>query len=164
MDEGVEEAGCTLTIEDRSITVRPEAYPQRPREWIHRCVSLLEECTALTDEMEQRLIPSVKHEAYSQAAEEARIRADGILGKWRALPRPQDPDFIEADRLFEGALMGLVASFGELCAACDAVDEKEAEEHRKKAAALLESYEENFLRAGELLTSLNRWPPNMGGL
>jgi len=45
----------------------------------------------------------------------------------------------------------LVASFDELCAACDAVDEKKAEEHGKKATDLLESYGEKFEQAGEAI-------------
>jgi len=130
-----------------------ELPAQADREWIHEGVSLLEESSALNDETEHPLDPFVEHDAYSQAAEEARLRADGILQRWRALPRPQDPHFIEADRLFESALTDLVTSFDELCAACDAVDEQKAEEHGKKAVSLLESYAEKFQRAGDLLSS-----------
>ena len=125
-----------------------ETLAQVDSEWIHGCICLLQECTALNDEMENRLVPSVEHDVYSHAAQEARTRADGILARWRALPRPQAPRFAEAGRLFESALMDLVASFDELCAACDAVDENEAEEHGKKATALLESYGEKFEQAG----------------
>ena len=125
-----------------------ETAAQADSEWLHRCISLLQECAALNDEMDHRLIPSVEHDAYSQAAQEARIRAEGILGKWKALPRPQAPRFVEADGLFESALMDLVASFDELCAACDAGDDQKAEEHGKKATALLESYGEKFEQAG----------------
>jgi len=110
------------------------------------------------------LDPFVEHDTYSQAAEEARLRADGILHRWRALPRPQDPHFIEADRLFESALMDLVASFQELCAASDAVDEKKAEEHGKQAVVLLESYGEKFERAGDLLMGSKLLARNRGGL
>ena len=138
-------------LEERSGEVEvadSETLAQADREWMHGCVSLLEECSALNDEMENRLVPSVEHDVYSHAAQEARTRADGILARWRALPRPQAPRFAETGRLFESALMDLVASFDELCAACDAVDENEAEEHGKKAAALLESYGEKFEQAG----------------
>ena|GEM_PF-5295537 len=128
-----------------------ETAAQADREWLHGCISLLQECTALNDEMDNRLIPSVEHDAYSQAAQEARIRAEGILGKWRALPRPQAPRFVQAHGLLESAIMDLVASFDELCAACDAVDERKAEEHGKKATALLESYGEKFEQAGETI-------------
>ena len=108
--------------------------------------------------------PSVDHDIYSQTAQEARIRVDGVLQKWRGLPRPQDPHFIEADRLFESALTDLVASFDELCAACDADDEERAEEHGKKAVALLESYAEKFQRAGDLVSSSKLLARNGGGL
>jgi len=124
-----------------------ETCIQADREWISGCVALLQECTALNDEMEKRLIPSVKHDAYSQAAQEARIRADVILAKWRALPRPQDPGLTSADTLFESALVDFVASFHELCAACEAVDERKAEEHGCNATGLLESYAEKFEQA-----------------
>ena len=141
-----------------------EIPAQVDKEWIHEGVSLLQESSALNDEIEHRLDPLVKHDAYSETAREARIRADGILGKWRALPRPQDPHFIDADSLFESALMDLVASFDELCAACDTVDEKRAEEHGRKAVALLESYGEKFERAGDLLMGSKLLPRNRGGL
>jgi len=126
---------------------------QADREWSRGCGSLLKESSALNDEIDRRLDPSVKHDVYSQTAREARIRVDGILQEWRALPRPQDPHFIEADRLLESALTDLVTSFDELCAACDAADEEKAEEHGKKAVALLESYGEKFQRAGDLVSS-----------
>ena len=125
---------------------------QADKEWSRGCGSLLQESSALNDEIDRRLDPSVDHDVYSRTAREARVRTDGILQKWKALPRPQDPHFIEADGLFESALMDLVASFDELCAACDADDEK-AEEHGKKAVALLESYGEKFQRAGDLVSS-----------
>ena len=141
-----------------------EIPAQVDREWIHEGVLLLQESSALNDEIEHRLDPFVDHDTYSQAAEEARLRADGILHRWRALPRPQDPHFIEADRLFESALTDLVASFQELCAACDAVDERKAEEHGKKATALLESYGKKFERAGDLLMGSKLLPRNRGGL
>jgi len=141
-----------------------EIPAQVDKEWSRGCVSLLQESSALNDEIEHPLDPFVDHDTYSQAAEEARLRADAILHRWRALPRPQDPHFIEADRLFESALMDLVASFDELCAACDAVEEKKAEEHGKKAVALLESYGEKFERAGELLMGSKLLPRNRGGL
>jgi len=128
-----------------------ETAAQADSEWLHRCISLLQECAALNDEMDHRLIPSVEHDAYSQAAQEARIRAEGILGKWKALPRPQAPRFVEADGLFESALTDLLTSFDELCAACDADDEEKAEEHGKKATNLLESYGEKFEQAGEAI-------------
>ncbi len=128
-----------------------ETCIQADREWIRGCIALLQECTAFNDETENRLIPSVEHDAYSQAAQEARVRAEGILGKWRALPRPQAPRFVEADRLLESALTDLVASFDELCAACSAVNEEEAEEHGKKATALLESYGDKFEQAAETI-------------
>jgi len=134
-----------------------EIPAQADREWSRGCVSLLEESSALNDETEHPLDPFVEHAAYSQAAQEARIRADGILGKWRALPRPQDPHLIEADRLFESALTDMVASFDQLSAACHAVDDK-------KAVALLESYGEKFERAGELLMGSKLLPRNRGGL
>ena len=140
-----------------------EIRAQPDREWIHGCISLLQESSALNDEIEHPLDPFVEHDAYSQAAQEARIRADGILLRWRALPRPQDPHFTEADRLFESALMDLVASFDRLSAACDAVDAKKAEEHGKKATALLESYGEKFERAGDLLMGSKLLPRNRGG-
>lgn len=124
---------------------------QGDKEWLLGCLSLAEECTALNDEMEHRLTPSVEHDAYSQAAQEARIRADSILHKWSALPRPQAPRFVQAHGLLESAIMDLLASFDELCAACNAVDEKEAEEHGKKATVLLESYGEKFEQAGETI-------------
>lgn len=127
--------------------------PQADKEWSRGCVSLLQESSTLNDEIDRRLDPSVDHDIYSQTAREARIRIDGILHKWRALPRPQDPHFIEADGLFESALTDLVTSFDELCAACDAVDEEKAEEYGKKAVALLESYAEKFQRAGDLVSS-----------
>ena len=137
---------------------------QVDKEWSRGCVSLLQESSALNDEIEHPLDPFVDHDAYSETAREARIRADGILGKWRALPKPQDPHFVEADRLFESALMDLVASFDELCAACDAVDDKKAEEHGKKAVALLESYGEKFERAGDFLMASKLLQRNTGGL
>lgn len=126
-----------------------ETPAQADSDWLHGCISLLQECTALNDEMDNRLIPSVEHDAYSQAAQEARIRAEGIWGKWRLLPRPQAPRYRRAHGLLESALMDLVASFDELCAACDAVDEEKAEEHGKKATDLLESYGDKFEQAGE---------------
>jgi len=126
---------------------------QADREWSRGCGSLLQESSALNDEIDRRLDPSVDHDIYSQTAQEARIRVDGVLQRWRALPRPQDPHFIEADRLFESALTDLLTSFDELCAACDADDEEKAEEHGKKAVALLESYAEKFQRAGDLVSS-----------
>jgi len=126
---------------------------QADREWSRGCGSLLQESSALNDEIDRRLDPSVDHDAYSRTAREARMRTDGVLQKWRALARSQDPHFIEADRLFESAFMDLVASFDELCAACDADDEERAEEHGKKAVALLECYAEKFQRAGDLVSS-----------
>lgn len=126
---------------------------QADKEWSRGCVSLLQESSALNDEIDRRLDPSVDHDIYSRTAREARIRVDGILQKWRALPKPQDPHFIEADRLFESAFMDLVASFDELCAACDALDEQKADEHGKKAVDLLESYAEKLQRAGDLVSS-----------
>ncbi len=140
-----------------------EIPAQVDREWIHECIPLLQQSSALNDEIEHPLDPFAEHDAYSQAAEEARIRADGILGKWRALPRPQDPHLIEADKLFESALMDLVGSFDQLCAACDAVDEKKAEEHGKRATALLESYGEKFEQAGHFLMGSKLLPRNRGG-
>lgn len=137
---------------------------QADKEWSRGCVSLLQECSALNDEIERRLDPSVEHGVYSRTAREARIRTDGILQKWRALPRPQDPHFIEADRLFESAFMDLVTSFDELCAACDADDEEKAEEHGKKAVALLESYAEKFEGAGHLVSSSKLLARSGGGL
>jgi len=137
---------------------------QADKEWSRGCVSLLQESSALNDEIDRRLDPSVKHDVYSQTAQEARMRTDGILHKWRALPRPQDPHFIEADRLFESALTDLVTSFDELCAACDADDEKKAEHHGKKAVALLESYAEKFQRAGDLVSSSKLLARNRGWL
>jgi len=92
------------------------------------------------------------------------MRTDGILQKWRALPRPHDPHFIEADGLFESALTDLLASFDELCAACDADDEEKTEEHGKKAVALLESYSEKFQRAGDLVSSSKLLAGNGGRL
>jgi len=137
---------------------------QADKEWGRGCVSLLKESSALNDEIDRRLDPSVKHDVYSQAAREARMRTDGILGKWRGLPRPQDHHFIEADRLFESAFIDLVTSFDELCAACDADDEQKAEEHGKKAVALLESYGEKFQRAGDLVSSSRLLARNGGRL
>jgi len=126
---------------------------QADKEWSCECASLLQESSALNDEIDRRLDPSVKHDIYSQTAQEARMRTDGVLQKWRGLPRPQDPHFIEADGLFESALTDLLTSFDELCAACDADDEDKAEHHGKKAVALLESYAEKFQRAGDLVSS-----------
>jgi len=137
---------------------------QADREWSRGCGSLLQESSALNDQIDRRLDASVDHDVYSRTAREARIRVDGILQKWRALPRPQDPHFIEADRLFESAFMDLVASFDELCAACDADDEQKADEHGKKAVALLESYAEKFQRAGDLVSSSKLLTRNGGGL
>lgn len=137
---------------------------QADKEWSRGCGSLLQESSALNDEIDRRLDASVDHSIYSQTAQEARIRTDGILQKWRALPRPQDPHFIEADRLFESALTDLLTSFDELCAACDAVDEEKAEEYGKKAIALLESYAEKFQRAGDLVSSSRLLQRNGGGL
>jgi len=137
---------------------------QADKEWSRGCGSILQESSALNDEIDRRLDPSIDHHIYSQTAREARIRVDGILQKWRALPRPQDPHFIEADRLFESALADLVTSFDELCAACDAVDEEKADEHGKKAVALLESYAEKFQRAGDLVSRSKLSARNRGGL
>ena len=92
------------------------------------------------------------------------MRTDGILQKWRALPRPQDPHFIEADGLFESALTDLLASFDELCAACDALDEEKADEHGEGAVALLASYAEKFQRAGDLVSSSKLLARNGGRL
>ena len=159
----------TIEIEDENQhkleTIRRDDHgAQVDKEWSRGCVSPLQESSALNDELEHPLDPFVDHDTYSQAAEEARLTADAILHKWRALPRPQDPHFVEADRLFESALTDLVASFQELCAACDAVDDKKAEEHGKKAVALLESYGEKFERAGDLLMGSKLLPRNRGGL
>jgi len=137
---------------------------QADREWSRGCGSLLQESSALNDQIDRRLDASVDHDVYSRTAREARMRTDGMLQKWRALPRPQDPHFIEADRLFESAFMDLVASFDELCAACDADDEQKADEHGKKAVALLESYAEKFQRAGDLVSSSKLLARNGGGL
>ncbi len=137
---------------------------QADKEWSRGSVSLLQESSALNDEIDRRLDASVDHDVYSRTAQEARMRTDGILQKWRALPRPQDPHFIEADRLFESALTDLVTSFDELCAACDVADEEKAEEHGKKAVALLESYGEKFERAGDLVSSSRLLTRSGGGL
>ena len=137
---------------------------QADKKWSRGCVSLLQESSALNDEIDRRLDPSVDQDVYSRTAREATMRTDGVLQKWRALPRPQDPHFIEADGLFESALTDLVTSFDELCAACDALDEQKAEEHGKKAVALLESYGEKFQRAGDLVSSSRLLARNGGGL
>jgi len=110
---------------------------QADREWSRGCVSLLQESSALNDEIDRRLDPSVDQDVYSRTAREARMRTDGMLQKWRALARPQDPHFIEADRLFESALTDL---------------------------PLLESYAEKFQRAGDLVSSSKLLARNGGGL
>jgi len=148
-------------------------------EWGLRSASLMEESAALWTEatslwgeaasnmdklskmapMDRAAAFAVWQDAYRQAMQEMRIRADSILGRWRALATPQDPRVIEISRMTESVLMEGVAAFQEAYAFSDDLDV----EHMNKARGLINSANEKLKEVTELSVRLVESLDQRGG-